>query len=69
MCVLKLDDNGHVQWSKKIGGTDDDAFFSIAMDTDGGLLLLGSTNSNDGDIAGTGYHGDYDLWLARLLVQ
>ncbi|HET6993479.1 MAG TPA: SBBP repeat-containing protein, partial [Chitinophagaceae bacterium] len=69
MCVLKFDDNGSVQWSKKLGGSDDDTFFSIAMDTDGGLLLLGSTNSNDGDIAGTGYHGEYDLWLARVLVQ
>ena len=69
MFILKLDRNGDVQWSKKYGGTNDDAFFSVAVDNEGAFWLVGSTNSNDGDILNSGYHGDYDLWIARLFIQ
>jgi hypothetical protein len=36
----------------------------IMTDRNGNILLVGQTNSNDGDVSGN--HGDYDGWLIKL---
>lgn len=45
-----------VVWTKTIGGTLDEKTNSVVATNDGGVLVLGYTNSNDGDISKT-----YDL--------
>src|SRR5882724_2767654 len=53
--VIKLDGNGRTVWSKTFGGFGADAGYSVITTSDGGYLVAGATNSNNGDVAG--YHG------------
>jgi hypothetical protein len=70
--VCKIDGLGNRQWQKCIGGSDIEYGQHIINTLDGGYLVGGSTNSNDGDIAG--HHGNstsdlvskYDIFLAKL---
>ncbi|MFI5195467.1 MAG: T9SS type A sorting domain-containing protein [Chitinophagales bacterium] len=69
--VLKVDSNGNKVWSIVVGGTYDEAVFSVIPGPAGGCYIFGSTNSDDYDC--TGYHGSVpggpagpDAYLARL---
>jgi hypothetical protein len=62
--VVKLDQLGNIQWQKSLGGTADDLGKSIISCSDGGYLLVGDSQSNDGDASGN--HGDYDCWVVKL---
>lgn len=53
--VIKLDSMGELQWNKALGGSYVDQANSIEQTTDGGYIIAGITNSNDGDASG--YHG------------
>ncbi|MFM9910379.1 MAG: hypothetical protein ACKVOW_13580, partial [Chitinophagaceae bacterium] len=46
------------------GGTNDDFFSKIIPTSDGGYLLAGQSNSNNGDIIG--YHGSWDIWVVKV---
>ena len=51
-----------IQWQKALGGTLVDVAQSIQPTADGGYILVGNTNSQDGDI--TGYHSaGYSCYL------
>jgi len=43
--VVKLDANGNLQWTKTIGGENDDRGFSLIQTSDGGYTIAGSTQS------------------------
>jgi len=43
--VIKLDANGNLQWTKTIGGENDDRGFSLIQTSDGGYAIAGSTQS------------------------
>ncbi len=62
--VVKLYAGGVIQWQKCLGGTGDDAAYSIQQTADGGYVVTGLSNSNDGDV--TGNHGTYDYWVVKL---
>ena len=62
--IVKLNSTGDLDWQKMLGGTSDDWFASLQQTTDGGYIVLGSTESNNGDV--TGNHGDADMWLIKL---
>ncbi len=53
-----------IQWQKSLGGTNGDVAYSIHQTTDGGYIVAGLSNSNDGDVSGN--HGSYDYWLVKL---
>ncbi|MGA2296026.1 MAG: T9SS type A sorting domain-containing protein [FCB group bacterium] len=65
--VIKLDINGTIQWQKCYGGFSDDEPYSIQQTNDGGYIVAGCTESNDGDISGN--HGTYDFWVVKLDVN
>ena len=69
MFILKIKGNGNIEWSRKLGGSKDDIGYSVIEDSPGAYWLAGSTNSSDGDLYNSGYHGDYDLWAVRFVVQ
>ena len=51
--VIKIDDNGNVQWQKCIGGSSQFEYLkSVQATADGGCVISGSTSSNDGNISG-----------------
>ncbi len=65
--VLKLDSNGALQWQKCLGGRYDDAGTSIHQTTDSGYIVCGYTSSDNGDVAGGGFHaGSADAWVVKL---
>ena len=62
--VVKLNATGDIVWQKTLGGTSDDFAYSIQLTNDGGYIVAGITNSNDGDV--TGNHGSGDSWVVKL---
>ena len=62
--ILKLSSEGALEWQKSLGGSLDDAPNSIKQTLDGGYIVAGDSNSNDGDV--TGNHGNTDVWVVKL---
>ena len=62
--VTKLNSDGALQWQKALGGSSGDEANSILQTTDGGYIVAGYTNSNDGDVSGN--HGNGDAWIVKL---
>ena len=62
--VVKLSSIGSIEWQKCLGGTGFDGAKKIEQTPDGGYILAGYTESNDGDVAGN--HGGADAWVVKL---
>ena len=63
--IIKTNNIGTVQWQRCYGGSGDDEISSIIPTADGGYLLAGDTDSNDGDVSGN--HGaSYDGWIVKI---
>jgi hypothetical protein len=69
--VVKLDRTGNQQWQHTFGGTGSEGAQSIIETSEGGYIMAGWTNSNDGEVIG--YHvgwgmniGNIDGWVVRL---
>lgn len=50
--IVKLSIVGTIEWEKSIGGSANDGAYSIEQTFDGGYIIAGSSNSNDGDVIG-----------------
>lgn len=53
-----------IVWQKSLGGSGEDKASNAFSTPDGGYIVAGSSNSNDGDVSGN--HGGYDVWLVKL---
>lgn len=62
--LVKLDAYGLILSQNCYGGSGDDGGGLFQKTLDGGILLLSSTNSNDGNVSGN--HGGYDAWSIKL---
>ena len=62
--LIKLDKCGNIQWQKTLGGTGYESARDVAQTADGGFIVLGETNSTDGDVV-KGYGGTKDIWLIK----
>ena len=69
--IVKLTNTGQVTWQKSFGGTRQDRAYSIQQTSDGGYIIAGATNSQDGDV--TGWHQGQqnaafssDFWVIKL---
>ncbi len=63
--VVKVNSiNGEILWQSLYGGSKEDYATSVSATSDGGCILGGYTNSNDGDI--TGAKGYEDAWILKL---
>lgn len=67
MWVVKLDASGHKVWQNTYGGSSDEKANFIIQTSDGGYLIAGKTQSNDGDVSGN--HGGVDAWVVKLDVS
>ena len=64
MFLIKLDQHGEVIWTKTYGGNAEDFGFSLVETLSGGFVLMGYSNSQDGDVPPTkGYH---DNWIIKV---
>jgi hypothetical protein len=61
--VLKINSTGVVEWQKSYGGDAWDEAFSIQQTTDGGYIVAGQTDSDNGDISLN--HGYFDFWIVK----
>ena len=61
---MKLDATGNIQWQRCLGGSSPDYASSIEQTTDGGYIVAGYSDSNDGDVSGN--HGHSDAWIVKL---
>lgn len=62
--LFRVSDTGALLWQKTFGGSGHDYANSIRLTKDGGLAIVGSTESIDGDP--TGFQGQYDWWIVKL---
>lgn len=62
--IVKFDKDGNKQWNRQYGGSGFDVANSIVRTASGNYIILGSTNSIDGDV--TSNHGGYDAWLVII---
>lgn len=54
----------NVEWAKCYGGSSNDRAYSAIQTSDGGYLVCGYTDSNDGDV--TLNKGNSDAWLVKV---
>jgi len=62
--VVKLDDTGALEWQKSLGGSMVDIGYSVRQTIDGGYIVTGESESNNGDASGL--HGSMDYWVVKL---
>ena len=62
--AVKLTSTGTIDWKKCLGGSSNDVANSVKQTIDGGYIIAGESQSNDGDV--TGNHGDKDYWVVKL---
>ena len=68
--LYKLSSTGNLQWQECYGGTGIEACGehgyagAVKQTADGGYVLSGWSNSNDGNV--TGNHGNYDAWIIKV---
>jgi len=62
--IIKMDNTGTIQWQKCLGGTGNEEANEIKQTTDGGYIVVGYSDSNDGDV--TGNHAWNDYWIVKL---
>lgn len=67
-CLLKINSKMQQQWRKYYGGTKVDDLRSIISNSDGTIVLAGTTYSLDGDVK-SGYRGKGDYWLLKINAQ
>lgn len=70
LLVTKIDKSGNTLSKKYYGGTKDESAYKIIRSADGGFLIAGLTNSDDGNIShlhqGTAPYNPDDGWLLKL---
>ncbi|MBN2235979.1 MAG: T9SS type A sorting domain-containing protein [Bacteroidales bacterium] len=62
--LAKLDKDGVFQWSKLYGGSREDWCRNIIQTIDSGFLLVGHTNSNDGNVL-YNHSESGDIWIIK----
>ena len=62
--ILKLSPTGSLEWEKSYGGSDWDIATSIQQTNDKGFIVVGSSESSDGDVSEN--NGSSDFWVIKL---
>ncbi len=62
--IIKLQANGNLAWQKTYGGSHTDYANCIQKTNDGHYIIVGETNSSDGDISSA--YGDLDAWVLKI---
>ena len=62
--VLELDAGGNLIWTNALGGSQDEMAWNMDLCADGGIVVGGLAESNDGDVSVA--MGSYDCWVVKL---
>lgn len=64
--IIKLDSSGKFVWDKRIGGDGTESVSSVIALDDGGIVILGSSNSSrNGDVSDVS-NGKTDIWVVKM---
>lgn len=61
--LLKLDEQGNLEWEENYGGSDAEKPYSVVQTHDGGFALSGQSLSTDGDVGVN--KGNWDYWIIK----
>lgn len=64
--IVKFNKDGTVKWQKLLGGSKGEVALSIKQTSDGGYIVTGRSESTDGDLKNTVFHGLADYWVVKL---
>ncbi|HYG16113.1 MAG TPA: hypothetical protein VEC12_10205, partial [Bacteroidia bacterium] len=69
--VVKTDNSGTLQWENSFGGAGNEAAYYVQQTTDGGYIVVGVTDTANGDVTNwhTGHIGSLrttDFWVVKL---
>ena len=64
--LWKMDEKGNLDWQKSFGGNQVDLLQSIAITSDGGFILGGTSSSNKGIDKLEDCKGQEDFWVIKL---
>jgi hypothetical protein len=64
---IKLNASGDKEWDRYFGGTLNERVYDVVQSNDGGLILVGYSESSDYDV--TDNHGSYDYWVLKLSIS
>lgn len=62
--ILKIDNNGNKLWEKYYGGSLTEKLNQLIPTSDGGMIAVGTTSSNDGDISNL--IGQSDIYIVKM---
>ena len=62
--ITRLDSVGNLLWQKCLGGSSTERSYNFDVTSDGGCIISGYSESNDGDV--TVNYGVHDFWIAKL---
>ena len=63
----RLDADGNLVWRRYFGGTNNDRSFGVVEANDGGLVMVGASESDDFDISNS--KGSYDFWVVKVSAK
>lgn len=64
--ITKLNNLGTLEWSKTYGGSEKDMLKSVTSTRDGGFLVVGESESNDGELQFSKNKGKIDVSVLKL---
>ncbi|HBD27036.1 T9SS type A sorting domain-containing protein [Flavobacterium sp.] len=64
--VIKLNQDGLIQWQRTLGGDKDDNLFSLTQTKDNGFIVGGSSNSGATDAKSETSKNGSDFWILKL---
>ncbi len=62
--LVKIDNNGVMQWQKTLGGGDNDECYGLSETADSGFIITGWSVNDNIDL--TFNHGFRDVWIVKL---
>ncbi len=66
--VIKLNQDGLIQWQRTLGGDKDDNLFALTQTKDNGFIVGGSSNSSATDAKSETSKNGSDFWILKLDV-
>jgi hypothetical protein len=65
--IVKIDIEGNIIWDKIVGGSYGDKIWNASSTLDGGVVAIGQTTSDDGDVSV--FYGYKDTWMVKLSTE
>ncbi|NOX48143.1 MAG: hypothetical protein GXO89_14310, partial [Chlorobi bacterium] len=63
--LVKLDPELNIEWQSCYGGSGDEGVVAI-LELDDGFVIGAYGGSDDGDLTGSNWHGNNDIWIIRI---